>query len=166
MAKHSEKTNIDCTNWDPVATIHRKGCGHVDGRKVATRAIVHLALGKEHEELTQMLRCGYEVRLCATGKSDEFIRIYPCVSTDLKRMYPAAATMGDWRQTCLADKRVSFMRGGKTLSADEVVGEMLEAKPSDEETEKPDTIEFDEVTPDVIVTCGRCGHHIRVGRKQ
>ena len=48
----------------------------------------------------------------------------------------------------------------------EVVGEMLEAKPSDEETEKPDTIEFDEVTPDVIVTCGRCGHHIRVGRKQ
>ena len=154
MKKRYDDLRLECVNWDaeqPV-TLKSKGRNHAVSRKVLTKAKHPISLiSNEIDRAAELLRQGYEVRLASTDGRDA-VRLYPCVETDMKTMFVAAATMDPFRGT-LADKRVRFTHRGREVTRSEA------RRLNDAKAAEP------HVTPDTVVECPKCGHRFRVGKK-
>ena len=120
MKKRNNELRLECVNWDEEqpATLKSKGLGHAVSRKVLTKAKHPISLiSNEIDRAAELLRQGYEVRLATTDGVDA-VRFYPCVETDMRTMFVAAATMDPFRGT-LADKRVRFSHRGHEVTRSE-----------------------------------------------
>ena len=122
-------------------------------RKVVTKGIKHINNDKLINRITKLLRSGYEVRI------SDAIRIYPCMEKDLKTMFAASQTIGEFR-SCLGDIKAKTIWRGKEVDPDEKAGE-AKARNNEYKRERAEKIE---VTPDTMVTCPECGAEFRVGR--
>ena len=154
MKKRNDDIRLECVNWDEEqpATIKCKGQGHAVSRKVLTKAAHPISLvSNEIDRAAELLRQGYEVRLASTDGIDA-VRLYPCVGTDMKTMFVAAATMEPFRGV-LADKRVRFTHRGHEVTRGEA-RRLNAAKVAEAH-----------VTPDTTVECPRCGNRFRVGKR-
>lgn len=168
MKKMSSEKEIrlGVENWDRDAPIRlNKGHNH-SNRKIVTRGIMTSRdMGKAHqldaenvlEEIQHILRSGYEYRLLDED-GNEALRLYPCVEKDMKTVFVAAQTMGDFRHS-LGDKRVVPFVKGRLASKSEV-RKMLDA------SDKTRNRGYSAVTPDMTVICDGCGKVIRVGKKR
>ena len=84
---------------------------------------------------------------------DEAMRLFPCATPDKTAMLVKAATLDDFRDGTLADKRMRLMRNGR------------ETTPAEESARKEES-KVDEVSPDPIVTCPKCGHRFRSHKRK
>ena len=142
------------TNWDiPEVTLRKQGAGHRTlKRKVITTGIYDVGLNDDTlAEIKVALRQGKEVRI------NGMIRLFPCMDKELSQMFVAAQTMNPLRNL-LADKKAKVTHCKKEVD----VEEMLEVA---NERHERYMAERNEVTPDILVTCPKCGHKFRVGRK-
>lgn len=162
---NEKEIRLGVENWDRDAPISlNKGHDH-SNRKIVTRGIVTSRdMGKAHqldaenvlEEIQCLLREGYEYRLLDED-GNEALRLYPCVEKDMKTVFVAAQTMGDFRHS-LSDKRVvPFVKG--RLASKKEVKETLEAS---DRTRNRGIVA---VTPDMMATCPACGKRFRVGKQ-
>ena len=144
-------TRLSGTNWDPVVNVKFQGVTKAAlSRKVVTTGIETVECEELLKTIAAWLRSGKEVRL------GDAIRIYPCMDVGLKSMFPAAQTIGDFRNL-LRDKKTQAIHCGKSVKKDVIV---KKAKERNEEY-KSNRIE---VTPDTMVVCPVCGSEIRVGK--
>ena len=141
-------------NWDKEqpTTITRNG--NKVSRKVVTRKIVRINASRVIDEIIDQLRQGNEVRLC-NGDSDA-VRFYPCLEKDMKKMFIACSSMGDFRDS-LADKKAKLFRLGEERSAQDM-REFQIAVHDEAKLRK-------NVTPSTIVKCPKCGEEFRVGKQ-
>ena len=98
--------------------------------------------------VAKAMKHGYEPRL------DESVRFVHLIDPGFRRMRISVQAMGDFRN-CLEDVEFSLHHGGKEVSATEA--EALR--------EIPDPKVREEVTPDVVAHCPKCGTEMRIGRK-
>ena len=147
-----------CDNWDrPTVKVKSHGRGAMPARKVVTRGTKTIECGGILESAAKMLREGYEVRLARKGETA--VRLIPMIDAKTNGMYVDARTLvGAFRDGTLADKTARFVRFGREVSA-EAVGEFVDRKKSEKRGGE------DEVTPDTLVTCPKCGYRFRVGRR-
>jgi len=150
-----EGVNWD-SEWKPTA---RMKCNGDNGpkRKVLTKGVKELALCDTFRVIKSWIRQGYEVRLRDGG--DAFLRIFPVLGTDLKTMYAACKSMAPL-SGCLADKKARVVFRGREYSNPE------DAAAAYDETRhgRGEGWDLDEVTPDTVVECPKCGSRFRVGR--
>jgi len=125
-------------------------------RKVLTKGISVFDLRDVMPDIVEVLRQGNEVRFSDGG--EEVLRLYPCLDKDLTRMFVAAQTMGEFRQS-IADITFNIVRrdGKDNDDMREVRRQMVQERESHARSE---------VTPDPLVTCPKCGCEFRVGRSQ
>lgn len=163
---NSEKEiRLGVENWDREAPVRLNKGHHQNNRKIVTRGIVTSRdFGQVHQfyaeallmAITEILRSGYEYRLFDKD-GNEAVRLYPCVEKDMKTVFVAAQTMGDFRHA-LSDKRVvPFVKG--RLASKKEVQETLEA------SDRTRSRGIVAVTPDMMATCPACGFEFRVGKK-
>ena len=162
MSKNTQTTTDEmrfvCDNWDePEVKINGKGKGRSPARKVVTRETIVITVNELLPMISENLRKGHEVRL-AEEHVGEFVRFIPMMDATLTKMYIEARTMGMFRTDTLADKRVRFTRRGTEVS-DRTAQHYAQMK----RNEHP--LKFQEVTPDQMVTCPKCKHTFRVGRR-
>ena len=141
-------------NWDTEqpTTINRKG-DHVS-RKVLTRKVVCINAARIFDAIIDQLRQGNEVRLC-NGDSNA-VRFYPCLKQDMKTMFVASATMGDFRES-LVDKKAKLFRLGEERTAKDM-REFQQAVSEEINAHK-------HVTPSTMVRCPNCGEEFRIGKQ-
>ena len=141
-------------NWDKEqpTTINRKG--DRVSRKVLTRKVVRINAARILEAVVDQLRQGNEVRLC-DGDNDA-IRLYPCLQQDMKTMFVACSSMGEFRNS-LNDKKAKLFRLGEERSAKDMV-EFQKAVAEEIKSCK-------HVSPSTIVRCPKCGEEFRVGKQ-
>ena len=113
-------------------------------------------------DITRLLRQGYEVRLREPGAKAPFLRIYPYLGTDLKTMFAVAKSMIPLSR-CLADKKVRVVFRGKEYTNPEDAAAAYEETRYHREDDG-DGEELEQVTPDTMVKCPKCGNRFRVGR--
>ena len=143
-----------CPNWDtPEVNCTSKGRGKTSAGKVITLGIDYILAPEIIEAATESLRCGYEVRICGETSKDEALRLFPCATPDKTAMLVKAATLDDFRDKTLADKKMRLMRNGR------------ETTPAEESARKEEA-KIEEVTPDPIVTCPKCGHRFRSHKRK
>ena len=152
--KTSKQKRLECVNWDRenLVALNRKGKNHTISRKVLTKDVEDLEAGELIAEAIRLLKCGYEVRIL-DDDGNPAIRLYPCVERDMKSMFVASQTMEDFRHS-LRGKKIAFTHNGDDLSEEDAVDLAEKSKQRG-----------DEVTPDKMVTCPKCGKHFRVGKK-
>ena len=144
--------------WEPRAKVKRGGFSRRSlVRKLVTNGVKEIGLPGTIEAIEKLLRQGYEVRL-TDGKSEAAIRIYPLLSTDCKRIYPQAATMGGFTD-CLSGFKPKVFHRGQEL--DDVTLRMQRNIAAENYAERKKLC----VTPDTMVTCPNCGTEFRVGSK-
>ena len=146
-----------CPNWDtPEVNCKSNGRGRTSAGKVITLGIDYMLAPEIIQAATESLRCGYEVRICGETSKDEAIRLFPCATPDKTAMFVKAATLDDFRDKTLADKKMRLMRNGK------------ETTPEEESARKEESSgdEVEEVTPDPIITCPKCGCRYRAHKKK
>ena len=150
----NQEKRIRCTNWDDenVVSLASNGKNHSIVRKVITKDVKSLDAGDLIYDAIRLLKQGYEVRLNDNG-GDAALRLYPCVDKEMKSMYISAQTMGDFRHS-LKGKKIAFTRGGEDISTEEAFDFAKKCKKRG-----------DEVTPDKMATCPKCGKHFRVGKR-
>ena len=160
-----DKTNkgteprFEGANWDTsTVKVKMNGRGKSLSRKVLTKDIKRLYLGAMLGRAMELLRQGYEVRLC-DGKSEDAIRIFPLASTDCRTMSPKAQAMGSFVK-CLSDKKLRIRHDGKDISYER----FCEMRDEQERRYHAPDPAFDSVTPDITVKCPQCGYRFRVGR--
>lgn len=141
-------------NWDKEqpTTITRNG--NKVSRKVVTRKIVRINASWMIDAIIDQLRQGNEVRVC-NGDCDA-VRFYPCLEKDMKTMFIACSSMGDFRDS-LADKKAKLFRLGEERSAQDM-REFQIAVHDEAKLRK-------NVTPSTIVKCPNCGEEFRVGKQ-
>ena len=166
----STEERFQCDNWDTDyfrVNVHSYGRGRKPARKVVTKGIEYVTIPTNIGRICDHLRKGYEVRLrFAGGDGKDSIRLFPFMAQDLKHMEVKADTMGSFRTDTLADKKAVFALVGKQVSQakiEEFVAEKSSETPIGKW--KGGESEQDYVTPDMMVTCPRCGYNFRVGRK-
>lgn len=158
---NTEVVQIGVTNWDTEAGVMLNN-GHDTSysRKVVTRGVLTSRnFGAVHRGYVQSILCdiisalrkGYEYRF-VDEEGNDCLRLFPCVKADLKTVFVAAQTMGEFRKS-LADKKIRpFIKGKeagmkKALEVVRIASKRVC------------------VTPDIIVTCPGCGKDIRVGKQ-
>ena len=152
-----KRTRLECENWDndvPVA-IKAKERRRMPARKVLTTGIGRVALTKRQMGgITQMLRSGKEVRL--SDGADAILRLYPCAETDFRTMFVAAQAVGSFRRAAYEGRKLRFTsaKGSRELSGEDVA--LRVAKVVAERREG--------VTPEVLVSCPKCGFEFKVGK--
>ena len=148
---------VVCPNWDtPEVNCTSNGRGRSSAGKVITLGIDYILAPEIIQAATESLRCGYEVRVCGETSKDEAIRLFPCATPDKTAMFVKAATLDEFRGKTLADKKMRLMRNGK------------ETTPEEESARKDESggDEVEEVTPDPIITCPKCGCRYRAHKKK
>ena len=164
-APGNEEARFRCTNWDTESKgfrVNVKGGGsrRKPARKVITKGVWPVILGRTIENAIEMLRKGYEVRF-VDSEGNDAIRLFPMMGTDLKTMTVGAATMGAFRDATLADKKAVFHRFGGEVARETVERYMAE-KAGERAGGRADV---ESVTPDMMVNCPKCGYSFRVGRR-
>ena len=157
-AKKSNEPRYEGTNWDePIVRVRRNGSTRQQvKRKVLTRGIKRIhAFALTKEAIVKYLREGYEVRITDANDKD-MIRLFPCMSKDMKKLTITAQTMGEFRE-CISDKKVHIYHGGKELSKHQAEKMVIEQRERVENRLA--------VTPDTVVTCPKCGTEFRVGKE-
>ena len=162
---NEEKIRLAITNWDGVVPIAISKGHDKMSRKVLTRSVLTSHdLGTMHRAyvesvlgtIVDLLRSGFEYRMLDED-GNAALRLFPCVEKDMKTVFIAAQTMGEFRKE-LNDKEVApFVKG--CLASKSEAREMLDA------ANKTRSRRITSVTPDIIVTCDGCGKEIRVGKK-
>lgn len=154
----SDEMRFVCDNWDePEVKVYSHGRGHAAARKVVTRETIVITANELFRTVHENLRKGNEVRF-ADEHCGEWLRIMPMMDTTLTTMYVEARTMGIFRTDTLADKRAKFTRRGTDVSR--ATAQAYDSMKRNEQTHK-----FEEVTPDMMVTCPKCKYTFRVGRR-
>ena len=159
----NEEARFEGVNWDSEwkPKVKMKCAGdNQPKRKVLTKGNreVYCDLG----EIRKLLRQGYEVRLREPGAKETFLRIFPVLGTDLKTMYAACKAMSPL-SGCLADKKVRVVFRGKEYANPEDAAAAFEETRYHREDDG-DGEELEQVTPDTVVKCPKCGNRFRVGR--
>ena len=146
--------------WEPVAKVrkHDKQHGTLK-RKVLTRGVKEYADGNLMRQAIRDLRQGYEVRLM-NGDGEAFLRIFPVLGADCKRLYAAAQAMEPLSQS-LGGIKPTIHHGGRAIREGEVAHLVREAYVAHAKAKAHDV---PEVTPSTMVTCPKCGTTFRVGR--
>lgn len=162
---NEEKIRLAITNWDGVVPIAISKGHDKMSRKVLTRGVLTSHdLGTLHRAyvesvlgtIVDLLRSGFEYRMLDED-GNEALRLFPCVEKDMKTVFVAAQTMGEFRKE-LNDKEVApFVKG--CLASQSEAREMLDAA---NKTRKGGYVA---VTPDMMATCPRCSFEFRVGKK-
>ena len=152
-----EGVNWD-SEWKPKVKMKCAG-DNQPKRKVLTKGNreVYCDLG----EIKKLLRQGYEVRLREPG-GECFLRIFPWLGKDLKTMYAKSQCMVPL-SGCLADKKVRVVFRGKEYANPEDAAAAFEETRYHREDDG-DGEELEQVTPDTVVKCPKCGNRFRVGR--
>lgn len=157
---NTEVVQIGVTNWDTEAGVMLNNGHDSVSRKVVTRGILTSQnFGAVHRgyvqsilgDIIDALRKGYEYRF-VDEEGNDCLRLFPCVKTDLKTVFVAAQTMGEFRKS-LADKKIRPFVKGKEVNmkkALEVVRKATKCLC---------------VTPDTMVNCPGCGLNFRVGKQ-
>ena len=154
--KASDNTEIRFAgiNWDKEQPVNIHRDTRNIRRKVLTRKIIRINAARVLEAIIEKLRQGNEVRLC-DGDTDA-VRFYPCIKQDMKTMFVACSSMGDFRDS-LSDKKAKLFRFGEERSAKDMV-EFQEAVAKEVMTCK-------HVSPSTMVRCPKCGETFRVGKQ-
>jgi len=105
-------------------------------------------------EIVRIVRAGYEVRL---GSEESGVRFYPILNKECDKMFLVAQTIGSFRES-VGDLKFDFYRGGEEI--DDREKESFKKAVENEFVSASDC-----VTPDMKVSCPKCGHEFRVGKK-
>ena len=146
--------------WEPIAKVrkHDKQHGTLK-RKVLTRGVKEYVNYNLLRQLIFDLRSGYEVRLC-NGNGEAFLRIFPVLGKDCKRLFAASQAMEPLSQS-LGGIKPKIHHGGRAIRAGETEDMVRKAHVA---YAKSKAFTVPEVTPDTMVTCPNCGTTFRVGR--
>lgn len=146
----NKKTDND---WEDVTVrIKRKGKGHALSRKVVTGKPNEIVIVPELDEILEAMQNSPREFRLATSDGQEAIRLFPCLTSDLKEMVIVAQAMGDFRRG-IPPQRTRFTYRGESISRKEV--ERMNRRAKEEQ----------HVTPDVMATCPKCHFTFRVGKK-
>lgn len=153
----SRETLMAVGKWRAKVSAKSSGPHRADmRRKVMTRGVKTIDVLDLFEEAKLLLRQGYEVRL-ASENDGEAIRLYPCLDANYAQMFVAAMTMGGFRQS-VGDIPFCMVHCGETVDLEE---ERV-AKERKAETIRRQSRQ--NVSPDTVVTCPKCGTEFRVGK--
>ena len=141
-------------DWEEVTVrIQRHGKRRTLSRKIVSdEPILRFPVFQLDDILMNMRDCPIEIRL-TTSDGQDAIRLFPCLTSDLKSSIIVAQTMGEFRRG-ITSKRIRFTHRGEAISRKEVERMSRRAK------EEPP-----HVTPDAMTTCPTCGTIFRVGKK-
>ena len=142
--------------WEATVSLSSKGSNRADmRRKVRTNGIRRIDASDIIADAMNQLRAGFEVRLLDAERKDA-IRLYPCLDADYTQMFAAAQTMGEFRHG-LKDIGFTMKRSGNFANREEAT----EARARRSSAIKA---RRQNVTPDTIIVCPKCGTEIRVGK--
>jgi len=152
----SRHERVPIGEWEAEVATRKQGrFNNTLRRKVATRGIKHISVGRLLGEVARYLRRGYEVRL-VDGKQKSAVRFYPCLDKEYKAMFVSAQTMGDFRHS-INDIKFRVSNKGKELDVEQSVEDYERKR---EQTSR--TLAC--VTPDMTVECPQCGFEFRIGK--
>ena len=141
--------------WEATVSLSSKGSNRADmRRKVRTNGIRRIDASDIIADAMNQLRSGFEVRLLDAERK-EAIRLYPCLDADYTEMFAAAQTMGDFRHG-LKDIGFTMKRSGNYANREEATAARARTKAL--------KVRRQNVTPDTIIVCPKCGTEIRVGK--
>ena len=139
--------------------------GKVPERKVVTNGRMELLLNDSQVRyLTKYLRQGCEVTL-TTRDARPVCRFFPLSSVDMSRIYVAALCLQPFSVDTLADKRPVACRFGSG-GRHELQSTLATQEARDRFVAESRSAKLEEVTPDMVVECPRCGFEFRVGKKR
>lgn len=141
--------------WEATVSLSSKGSNRADmRRKVRTNGIRRIDASDIIADAMNQLRAGFEVRL-KDAEGDDAIRLYPCLDADYTEMFAAAQTMGEFRHG-LKDIGFTMKRSGNYANREEATAARARTKAL--------KVRRQNVTPDTIIVCPKCGTEIRVGK--
>ena len=141
--------------WEATVSLSSKGINRADmRRKVRTNGIRRIDASDIIADAMNQLRAGFEVRL-KDAEGDDAIRLYPCLDADYSEMFAAAQTMGEFRHG-LKDIGFTMKRSGNYANREEATAARARTKAL--------KVRRQNVTPDTIIVCPKCGTEIRVGK--
>ena len=141
--------------WEPEVKVKKQGVKNGIRRKVLTRGNIKLFV--DMSRIKRLLRQGFEVVLTeVNGDSKDGIRLFPCMDTDIKKMFVAAQAVGSFRES-LADIRFRVEHRGKHMSLTGCENLV------DEVRERAGNKARESVCPRRVVTCPNCGTEFEIG---
>ena len=142
--------------WEATVSLSSKGSNRADmRRKVRTNGIRRIDASDIIADAMNQLRAGFEVRLIDADRN-EAIRLYPCLDADYTEMFAAAQTMGEFRHS-LKDIGFTMKRSGNYANREEATAARARRTTAIRARRQ-------NVTPDTIIVCPKCGTEIRVGK--
>lgn len=157
MSRDTDRPRFAGANWDkPEVEIKRTGGKSLE-RKVLTTGTRKIDATRLLDDIRQLMRQGFEVRLTCNGQ--DALRFVPLSDRECSKIEPHAFFMGKMAKM-LGDKKLKITRNGEEVpqsDVQELVDHMREmARVKDDKRHY--------VTPDTVVTCPNCGTEFRVGR--
>ena len=141
--------------WEATVSLSSKGSNRADmRRKVRTNGIRRIDASDIIADAMNLLRAGFEIRL-KDADGEDAIRLYPCLDADYTEMFAAAQTMGEFRHG-LKDIGFTMKRSGNYANREEATAARARTKAL--------KVRRQNVTPDTIIVCPKCGTEIRVGK--
>lgn len=142
--------------WEPKIQIKRESAQHGGfSRKVVTEGDAYVTVPLE--TITKLLRQGKQVILSGRGSNDA-IRLFPCLTTDLTEMFVAAQTVGDFRHS-IGDIKFSVRHRGLRASSSDCARLVADAAERHEAKKRQQLV----VCPSRHVTCPVCGADLELG---
>lgn len=142
--------------WEASVSLSSKGSNRADmRRKVRTNGIRRIDASDIIADAMNLLRAGFEVRL-KDADDEDAIRLYPCLDADYTEMFAAAQTMGEFRHS-LKDIGFTMKRSGNYANREEATAARARRTSAIRARRQ-------NITPDRIIVCPKCGTEIRVGK--
>ena len=141
--------------WEPEVKVRKQGVKNGIRRKVLTRGDIKLFV--DIARIKRFLRQGFEVVLTGVnGNSKDGIRLFPCMDTEIKKMFVAAQAVGSFRES-LADIRFRVEHHGQSISKVGCESLVKEARQRAENNAR------ESACPRRVVTCPSCGTEFEIG---
>ena len=158
MKHHTNKANREThdTNgepraygmWEPKVNVKLNGKRNATlRRKVVTNGVKFYAVPLK--EIVKDLRQGFEVRLGMNGEGS--IRVYPCLDKDYRAIFPAADTMGVFRDKAYEGIDFEIRHRGEEIGAEECERAAAENHAGRESA-----------CPVRMVECPKCGYEFEI----
>ena len=145
-------------DWEPTVEIKSRGpSSSTMRRKVVTKSKVFVKV--DLDWVISGLRHGHEVVLVADPKMPDTtggIRLYPCMEKDLKHMFVAAQTVGDFRHS-ISDIKANVRYRGKEMANTDCEQLVAEA------AKRFEVAKRESACPTRVVTCPKCGYEFEIG---
>lgn len=159
MSKTIKNTEPRFTgDWEPTVEVKSRGPSNSTmKRKVVTKSKVFVKV--DLDRVIRELRHGHEVVLVADQKMPDTtggIRLFPCMEKDLKTMFVAAQTVGDFRHSISDIKTTVRYRGKEMASADCEQLVAIAAK-------RFEVAKREAACPTRVVSCPKCGYEFEIG---